>query len=279
MVCPLPILLSKAPGNLLGWAPEVTQYSTWHNGQGWHHSMESKCLWGWTGGQIWVTISQSIITTRRLYHIMWSRKWRNLPPQTLSKCFQQKKIWNTQRNKVLHFPIEMPTPIANKKILCCNACPPTQLQKNPLDWAISHYPREQAEPSRFCQVDPANVSSCVAWLGLAWFARVLLACLANLPGVPDLLHFKLQFKSWEYYVRVCDRWRITYTHTYTHTTRHRKLPIDTMLYVYLPCPHSEHPKIHSNLNSPNTFTKETDSRNVKTSSNKVKNFLNLDRMW
>jgi hypothetical protein len=44
------------------------------------------------------------------------------------------------------------------------------------------------------------------------------------------------------------------------------LPIDKMLlYIYtLWCPHSEQPKkIRSNLNSLNTFTKETGSPNVK----------------
>jgi hypothetical protein len=147
---------------------------------------------------------------------MWSRKWHNLPPP--------------QRNKVLHFPIEMPNPLSKPKILCCNACPPTTLtqkKSTPLGY-LSHYLREQAEASRFCQVDPATVSSCVArlslgWLGLAWLARVLLACLANLPGVCLIFcTFKLQFKSWECYVRVCDRWRITDSHTYTHTTRHHK---------------------------------------------------------
>jgi len=42
------------------------------------------------------------------------------------------------------------------------------------------------------------------------------------------------------------------------------LPIDKMLYIYLLCSHSEHQnKIHSNLNSLNTFTKETGSANMK----------------
>ncbi len=42
------------------------------------------------------------------------------------------------------------------------------------------------------------------------------------------------------------------------------LPIDKMLYIYILCPHSENTKtIRSNLNSLNTFTKETDSPNVK----------------
>jgi hypothetical protein len=44
------------------------------------------------------------------------------------------------------------------------------------------------------------------------------------------------------------------------------LPIDKMLYIYLLRPHSEHPKkICSNLNSLNTFTKETGSNKVKLS--------------
>jgi len=39
-----------------------------------------------------------------------------------------------------------------------------------------------------------------------------------------------------------------------------------MLYIYLLCPHSEHQKkVRSNLNSLNTFNKETDSNKVKTS--------------
>jgi hypothetical protein len=42
------------------------------------------------------------------------------------------------------------------------------------------------------------------------------------------------------------------------------LPIDKLLYIYLLCPHSEHQKkICSNLNSLNTFSKETGSPNVK----------------
>ncbi len=37
-----------------------------------------------------------------------------------------------------------------------------------------------------------------------------------------------------------------------------------MLYIYLLCPHSEHPKKNrSNLNGLNTFTKETSSNKVK----------------
>jgi hypothetical protein len=49
------------------------------------------------------------------------------------------------------------------------------------------------------------------------------------------------------------------------------LPIDKKLYIYLLCPHSEHQnKIHSNLNSLNTFTEETGSPNVKTIRNKIK---------
>jgi hypothetical protein len=45
------------------------------------------------------------------------------------------------------------------------------------------------------------------------------------------------------------------------------LPIDKMLYIYL----LSTPKtIPSNLNNPNTFTKETISFNVKLGSNKVK---------
>jgi hypothetical protein len=49
------------------------------------------------------------------------------------------------------------------------------------------------------------------------------------------------------------------------------LAIDKMLYIYLLCPHSEHPKkICSNLNSLNTFTKETGSGNVKPVLIKVK---------
>jgi hypothetical protein len=35
------------------------------------------------------------------------------------------------------------------------------------------------------------------------------------------------------------------------------LPIDKMLYIYVLCPHSKHQKIHSNLNSLNTFITET----------------------
>lgn len=42
------------------------------------------------------------------------------------------------------------------------------------------------------------------------------------------------------------------------------LPINKMSYIYLLCPHSEHQKnICSNLNSLNTFTKETGSPHVK----------------
>jgi hypothetical protein len=110
----------------------VTQHSTRHNGQGWGHSMKLKWL---RGGQIWVTI----ITTGRLCHIMWSRKWHNLPPPDLKQVFPQKK-WNTQRNKLLHFLIEMPTTLLSKpKILCCNACPPTTLpKKNPTPLGLCH---------------------------------------------------------------------------------------------------------------------------------------------
>ncbi len=42
--------------------------------------------------------------------------------------------------------------------------------------------------------------------------------------------------------------------------------VNKMLYIYQLCPHSQHPKkknICSNLNSLNTFTKETGSSNVK----------------
>ncbi len=128
---PCPFLLSKAPGNasLLGWATtQVTQHSILHNGQGWGHSMELKWL---RGGQIWVTI----ITTGRLCRIMWSGNWRNLPPQTSSKCFP-KKNETPKGNKLLHFPIEMLTTLLSKpKILCCNACPPTTLpRKIQLHW-------------------------------------------------------------------------------------------------------------------------------------------------
>jgi hypothetical protein len=41
------------------------------------------------------------------------------------------------------------------------------------------------------------------------------------------------------------------------------LPLDKMLYIYLLFPHSEHQKIRSNLNSLNSFTKETSSNKVK----------------
>ncbi len=48
----------------------------------------------------------------------------------------------------------------------------------------------------------------------------------------------------------------------TNTTA---LPIDKMLYIHLLCPHSEHQKSRSDLNSLNTFTKETGSNKVETS--------------
>jgi hypothetical protein len=42
------------------------------------------------------------------------------------------------------------------------------------------------------------------------------------------------------------------------------LPVHKMLYIHLPCPHSEQQKqICSNLKSLNTFTKETGSKKVK----------------
>jgi hypothetical protein len=53
------------------------------------------------------------------------------------------------------------------------------------------------------------------------------------------------------------------------------LPIDKMLYIYLLCPHSEHQKIHSNLN---TFTRKTGSPNVKSVLMR-QNFQKLDPMW
>ncbi len=46
-------------------------------------------------------------------------------------------------------------------------------------------------------------------------------------------------------------------------TNKTALPIDKMLYIHLLCPHSEHQKICSDLNSLNTFTKETVSNKVK----------------
>jgi hypothetical protein len=47
--------------------------------------------------------------------------------------------------------------------------------------------------------------------------------------------------------------------------------IDKILYIYLLCPHSEHrTKICSNLNSLNTFTKETGSNNGKLPNNNGK---------
>jgi hypothetical protein len=47
-------------------------------------------------------------------------------------------------------------------------------------------------------------------------------------------------------------------------TNTRALPIDKMLYIYQLCPHSEHQKkIHSNLNSLNTFTQKIGLSNVK----------------
>jgi hypothetical protein len=51
-----------------------------------------------------------------------------------------------------------------------------------------------------------------------------------------------------------------------------------MLYIYVLCPHSEHKKIHSNLNSLNTFTKENGSPNVKLVLVRY-NFQKLDPMW
>ncbi len=172
---PLPILLSKVPGNasMLGWATQVTQHSTQHNGQGWGHSMELKWLWG---GQIWVTI----ITTGRLCHIMWSRNWRNLPPQTSSKCFP-KKMKHPKETSCYIFRLKCPPPsLANQKFCAVTrALQPHYQEKSNSIGLMSHYPREQAERSRFCQVDPTNVSSCV-WLGLAWLG---LAC----PGPLGLL--------------------------------------------------------------------------------------------
>jgi hypothetical protein len=123
------------------------------------------------------------------------------------------------------------------------------------DFLICHITLgEQAEASRFCQVDPAQClimcGLAFAWLAWLGFAQVLLACLAHLPGVCLIFcTFKLQFKSWEYYVWVCDRWRITDTHIYTHIhtqqgiTNTLALPIEKMLYnLPLLCPHSEHQK-------------------------------------
>jgi len=61
-----------------------------------------------------------------------------------------------------------PPSLANQKFCAVTrALQPHYQEKSNSIGIMSHYPREQAERSRFCQVDPANVSSCV-WLGLPW---------------------------------------------------------------------------------------------------------------
>jgi hypothetical protein len=178
---------------------------------------------------------------------MWSRKWRNLRPQTLSKCLKMKQPKGT---RCYIFRSKCPPPVNKPKILCCNVCPPTYTTKqNPLHWAMSHYPREQAEEaSRFCQVDPANVSSCVAWLGLPRGALGLPRGALGLLGKSARCGWSFALSiAVQVMRRLCKEFVIGgESHTHTHNKASANtlaLPIDSMLYIYLLCPpHSGHPK-------------------------------------
>jgi hypothetical protein len=91
MVKSLPIMLGKVTSKPIKQARQCTQ----HNGQGWGHDMTWHYGPGWQIQQFeilkkivqhtfWSLLWKYMIISRRLHHIMSSRKWHNLPLQTFN---------------------------------------------------------------------------------------------------------------------------------------------------------------------------------------------------